>query len=58
MARVVGGAKGRPGVRRAQRFGRTVMLTTGGLGVTAPALSVARAVSRWFPGGTFLHVNE
>jgi hypothetical protein len=50
-------AKGAAG-RVAQRFGRTVMPTTGGLSVTAPALSVARAVSSWFPGGTFLHVNE
>ena len=40
----------------AQRFGRTVM-PTGLLVVVAPALSVARAVRTWFPGGTFLHVK-
>ena len=36
-------------------LGRTVM-PTGLLVVVAPALSVARAVRTWFPGGTFLHV--
>src|SRR5205814_3942890 len=41
----------------AQCFGRTVM-PTGLLVVTAPALSVARAVRPWLPGGTFLHVME
>jgi hypothetical protein len=39
------------------RFGRTV-IPTGLLVVTAPALSVARAVKTWLPGGTFLHVKE
>ena len=43
--------------RAAQRFGRTVM-PTGLLVVTAPALSVARAVRTWLPDGTFLHVKE
>jgi hypothetical protein len=41
----------------AQRFGRTVM-PTGALVVTAPPLSVARAVSTWLPLGTFLHLKE
>jgi hypothetical protein len=43
--------------RAAQRLGRTVM-PTGLLVVTVPALSVARAVSRWLPAGTFFHVKE
>jgi hypothetical protein len=43
--------------RAAQRLGRTVM-PTGLLVVTAPALSVARAVSRWLPAGAFFHVKE
>jgi hypothetical protein len=33
-------------------------MLTGLLVVTAPLLSVARAVRRWLPCGTFLHVKE
>ena len=33
-------------------------MATGLLVVTAPVLSVARAVRTWFPDGTFLHVKE
>jgi hypothetical protein len=33
-------------------------MPTGLLVATAPALSVARAVSTWPPCGTFLHVKE
>jgi hypothetical protein len=32
-------------------------MPTGLLVVTAPVLSVARAVRRWLPDGTFLHVK-
>src|SRR5438067_1643234 len=45
------------GFRADQRLEDTVM-PTGLLVVTAPALSVARAVRTWLPGGTFFHVNE
>ena len=40
-----------------QRFGRTVIVT-GALVVTAPPLSVARAVSTWVPWLTFRQVKE
>lgn len=33
-------------------------MPTGALVVTAPALSVARAVSTWVPAATFFQVNE
>ena len=33
-------------------------MLTGLLVVTAPLLSVARAVMTWLPDGTFLHVKE
>jgi hypothetical protein len=33
-------------------------MPTASLVTTAPALSVARAISEWVPCGTFFHVKE